>query len=396
MILNYMWKYISGWSNYSGKVISHVINESIMGNRGSKCDKAHALPLKEQRVDGSWYGSGAPYLRCTLMGNENYYQVRILSNLKSNLRNFSSTANHTIAKLSPEFVTGFTDAEGTFGIPLTKREDKNISWQVRLEFKIELHVQDLELLYKIKKFFNDKGSINISKTRNTARFRITSLEDILNYVIPHFDNYPMHTQKQGDFLLFRKAGMLMKNKKHLNPNGLQEIINIKATSNLGLNNTIKESFPNTSPVVRPVVVPRDISPYWMAGFVSGDGGFNIALGRVRVGSNRRGIRLFFIITQHVKDTRLINSFKEYFNCGGFISSKNAIVYRVTDQVSVSKVIIPFFTKYNVQGKKYDDFTNWVKISNLIDNKEHLTQSGYEKIINIKGLMNKSRLKEFKS
>ena len=53
MILNYMWKYISGWSNYSGKVISHVINESIMGNRGSKCDKAHALPLKEQRIDGS-------------------------------------------------------------------------------------------------------------------------------------------------------------------------------------------------------------------------------------------------------------------------------------------------------------------------------------------------------
>ena len=48
-----MWKYLSGWSNYSGKVIIYSMIENEMDYRGSKCDKAHALPLKEQRIDGS-------------------------------------------------------------------------------------------------------------------------------------------------------------------------------------------------------------------------------------------------------------------------------------------------------------------------------------------------------
>jgi len=36
MVPNNSWKIISGWSNYSGKVISHKMSESEMGNRGSK------------------------------------------------------------------------------------------------------------------------------------------------------------------------------------------------------------------------------------------------------------------------------------------------------------------------------------------------------------------------
>jgi len=36
LIPNYIRKIISGWINYSCKVISHKINEKKMGNRGSK------------------------------------------------------------------------------------------------------------------------------------------------------------------------------------------------------------------------------------------------------------------------------------------------------------------------------------------------------------------------
>lgn len=58
---SYNWKIISGWTNYSGKVTSHKMNESEMGYRGSKSE---FIPLylqpfsinsvKEQRVDGSY------------------------------------------------------------------------------------------------------------------------------------------------------------------------------------------------------------------------------------------------------------------------------------------------------------------------------------------------------
>jgi hypothetical protein len=59
-----------------------------MDYRGSKSNKfykylllkAIKLFVKEQRVDGSYLGSDSiPRLRCTLMGGESRYPVKILS-----------------------------------------------------------------------------------------------------------------------------------------------------------------------------------------------------------------------------------------------------------------------------------------------------------------------------
>ena len=38
MIPSSSWKTMSGWTNYSGTVISHNMSENEMGNRGSKSD----------------------------------------------------------------------------------------------------------------------------------------------------------------------------------------------------------------------------------------------------------------------------------------------------------------------------------------------------------------------
>ena len=62
-------------------VISQKIYESIMGNRGSKSAILNDIVVKEQRVDGSRCGNKLPHLRCTLVGFERNYQVKILSNL---------------------------------------------------------------------------------------------------------------------------------------------------------------------------------------------------------------------------------------------------------------------------------------------------------------------------
>jgi len=86
MIPSYNWKVIDGWSNYSGKVISHKMIEREMGDRGSKSKlnlnrpSSHKLNfVKEQRVDGSLCLINK-HIRCTLMGFERNYQIKILSN----------------------------------------------------------------------------------------------------------------------------------------------------------------------------------------------------------------------------------------------------------------------------------------------------------------------------
>jgi hypothetical protein len=45
----------------------------------------------------------------------------------------------------------------------------------------------------------------------------------------------------------------MNRKEHLTSEGLQEIINLKASMNLGLSDELKVVFPNTNQVSRPKV-----------------------------------------------------------------------------------------------------------------------------------------------
>jgi len=63
-------------------VISHKMNESEMGYRGSKSVLAlSASTVKEQRVDGSYcLNPQLMQLRCTLTGFERNYQIKIPSN----------------------------------------------------------------------------------------------------------------------------------------------------------------------------------------------------------------------------------------------------------------------------------------------------------------------------
>lgn len=128
-------------------VTSYKMIESEIGYRGSKSTVGAGLNseaandnfklsfsvVKEQRVDGNCIGGNRnlPMLRCILMGFERNYQIRILSksiNKISSYRNFStlpssgrklpnSKAN---LLLSPPFIAGFVDGEGSFSVTLIK------------------------------------------------------------------------------------------------------------------------------------------------------------------------------------------------------------------------------------------------------------------------------------
>ena len=60
---------------------------------------------------------------------------------------------------------------------------------------------------------------------------------------------------------------MMSRKEHLTFEGLQQIVNFKASMNLGLSNELKKAFPNTMPVPRPLVVNQIIKdpPHFYGG-----------------------------------------------------------------------------------------------------------------------------------
>ena len=54
-------------------------------------------------------------------------------------------------------------------------------------------------------------------------------------MIPHFDKYPLQSNKQNDFLKFKEICLLMQQEKHLTKAGLKKIIEISYSMNLDTN-----------------------------------------------------------------------------------------------------------------------------------------------------------------
>jgi hypothetical protein len=51
----------------------------------------------------------------------------------------------------------------------------------------------------------------------------------------------------------------MENKKHLTIEGIQQVINIKASMNLGLSDIIKSKFNKIIPVEKPIIITKNIA-----------------------------------------------------------------------------------------------------------------------------------------
>lgn len=253
------------------------------------------------------------------------------------------------------------------------------SYEIQLCLKIAIHVKDHVLLESIREYFGGIGSIH--RNKDSFQYEVSSLQDIINTIIPHFDKYPLITQKFADYHLWKEVANLMQKKEHLTPEGLSKILNIKASINKGLSDKLKESFSNINPVLRPEVKNREIKdPNWMSGFVEAEGCFNIAV--LNYGNSTK-VQLRLIISQHVRDEALIKSFVNYFGVGLITKSRNTTVFYVSSLKDNNNIIIPFFVKYPLYGVKLLDFINWKQAAELIKNKEHLTDSGLKKLKLIK-------------
>jgi hypothetical protein len=295
--------------------------------------------------------------------------------------------------LDPNWITGFTDAEGCFGVSIYNKLFCKTQWRVKPSFQIELHIKDLDLLLllHIKDFFNNKGNIYI-KNNKSAIYSVRDLDSIINFIIPHFDKYSLITQKHSDFLLFKDIVKRISNKEHLDKEGLNRIISLKASLNNGLSKKLSLNFPNVNKVNRIKVNLQSIYCNLVAGFISGDGCFYVNILKSKDCKLGYSVKLRVSITQHSKDELLLNSIANALKCGYvYIHSKNGVVFMVSTFEAIYNIIIPLLNKNKIRGIKYLDFKDFCLVAELINKKKHLTPEGLEEIRKIKFGMNKSRL-----
>ena len=138
----------------------------------------------------------------------------------------------------------------------------------------------------------------------------------------------------------------MNRKEHLTREGLVKVLSIKESINLGLSDSVKSAFLDIVAVERPIISNQKIlDPNWFAGFASGEGCFQITL--IKTTSNQSGywVQLSFQLSQHTRDIELIDSIKEYLDCGQttVYDNHNYIRYTVSNISDIMEKVLPFLS-----------------------------------------------------
>ena len=190
--------------------------------------------------------------------------------------------------------------------------------------------------------------------------------------------------------------MIMQRKEHLTAEGLQKIVNIRASLNKRLTPLLLETFPNTVALARPLLPPLSVKldSQWVAGFTSGDGCFKISIRESKLHKTGSRVTLLFVVTQHIRDELLLKSLVDFFGCGQTYSYKDYTEFRCQSFKDNYERILPFFNKYPIIGVKSQDFEDWTKVAKMIQTKVHLTNEGFDQIRLIRRGIKVDRIKLF--
>jgi hypothetical protein len=126
-----------------------------------------------------------------------------------------------------QWVVGFVDGEGCFSIAVVRNRVCRLGWQVQHEFSVtqsELSRSALELLGEV---FGCGGIIENRRHDNhrypLLRFSVKRRVDLVERVVPFFEERPLITAKAQDFDRFRTALRWMEAGRHLTEPGLRDI-----------------------------------------------------------------------------------------------------------------------------------------------------------------------------
>lgn len=163
----------------------------------------------------------------------------------------------------PYWVSGFTSGDGSFYFHLRELNStvsSNVYRKVVLNFVICLHSRDAKVLKNLETYFKAYHSgtvhrelkvlvlnlylktrrnssprnepLHLYNTENTVTLYFRKFSDIVNIIIPFFDQYPILGVKRLDFENFKKVAEIVKTKRHLTSEGYKKIVEIDSTMNL--------------------------------------------------------------------------------------------------------------------------------------------------------------------
>ena len=144
-------------------------------------------------------------------------------------------------------------------------------------------------------------------------------------------------------------------------------------------------------------ISKKLNPWYIAGFVEGEGCFAITISKHKTKKLGLDARLSFEIELRGDDKPILEMIRDTFGCGNIYDLNYErykwmphVKYHVRGMKAINEIIIPFFKAYPLKGKKSKDFYLFCEAAEIFNKKEHLTAKGIVKLENLRKFMNKRR------
>ena len=226
------------------------------------------------------------------------------------------------------FLAGLIDADGHIN---------------KKELAITFHANDISVAYYLKKVI---GYGSIRKLKNMCAY-----------------NFEIYSKK-----------------------GLSQVVKL-ITNKLRLPLRIDQFNANLVPKINCKPTKQDhsslLNNYWLAGFIQGDGSFQIKLLKVKT---KIGLRVQLTMQISLKKNQLLTAIQNDF--GGYIGFRkphNTYYYSSGSFVNAER-FIQYLDNYQVMGSKFKGYRLWKKAFEQVQNKAHLTFQGLETIKQLKILL----------
>jgi len=128
------------------------------------------------------------------------------------------------------YISGFVDGEGCFCVSFQPSKRHKFGWEVRPSFSVSQNADRAELLYIIQKQWAC-GFIRPDRSDKTIKFEVRNVQDLMDKVLPHFRATPLASSKQVDVRRFHRICEMIHDGKHLEKDGLSEIVQVAMEMN---------------------------------------------------------------------------------------------------------------------------------------------------------------------
>ena len=136
------------------------------------------------------------------------------------------------------YLSGYADGEGCFCVAFNKSKRHKFGRDIRPSFSVSQNSDKAQVLELSKRYFKC-WTIRPDRSDKSLKYEIRSVSDLVNRIIPHFEKYPLLSEKRKDFKIFSEICRKMYRKKHLGRGGFKKIVNMTFT----LNSSGRKRFP---------------------------------------------------------------------------------------------------------------------------------------------------------